>query len=142
MPLIPRTVPTETLEIDGDVYTLKTMLNGFERDQSNPLSGWKVQATADQLQGRDLDPEKMLDVVPDIALSNLRRIRLWLVKWSHPEPCNSEHMRRLPPSHWDALLKRIDELEQLQNGPTAESEVGKLSNESSEQILFIENPSS
>lgn len=142
MPLLPRTVAAERITMpDGDWYEIKTLLSGFEREQGAPINGFKMQMPYGKTK-ENLADDEMVDVVPNTANAELRKISLYLVRWSHPDECKSEQMRRIPKSHWDKLLERIEELEKIQDGPAPESEAGKHSNGSSEPTSFTENPSS
>lgn len=142
MPLVPRTVGTETLTMpDGDQYTIKTLLSWFEREQSAPINGFKLQMPYGKTK-KELQDDEMVDVVPNTAQAQLRKLALYLVGWSHPEPCSSEYMRRIPKDHFDRIIERIEQLEEIQDGPAATSEVGKSSNGSSEPTSSTANPSS
>ncbi len=142
MPLISRTVPTETLTMpDGDQYHIKTMLSWFEREQSAPINGFKLQMPYGKTK-KDLQDDEMVDVVPNTASAQLRKLALYLTGWSHPEPCNSEYMRRIPKAHFDQIIARIEELEAIQDGPSEESELGKSSNGSSGLTSSTANPPS
>lgn len=141
MPLVARIVPAERLTMpDGDWYEIKTMLSWFEREQSAPINGFKLQMPYGKTK-KDLQDDEMVDVVPNTASASLRKLALYLAGWSHPEPCNSEYMRRIPKTHFDLIMERIEQLETLQDGPTVTSEVGKSSNGSSGPTLSTANPS-
>ncbi len=128
MPLVPRTVPTERLTMpDGDWYEVKTMLSWFEREQSAPINGFKLQMPYGKTK-ENLHDDEMVDVVPNTANAQLRKLALYLTGWSHPDECKSEQMRRIPKTHFDKIIERIEQLEEVQDGPSAASDVGKSSN--------------
>lgn len=133
MPLVPLRPPTEEIVIDGDSYTIKTMLTAFERDQTRPEQSYKIQMPYGKLENRDnIRPDDMVDVVLDTAVANLRKLKVWLVDWSHPEKLNAQSLRRLPPRHAQMLLDRIEELEEEQDGPGPDSPLVISANGSSE----------
>lgn len=137
MPLVPLVPPTEDVEIEGDIYTIKTMLTSYERDQTDAMQAWKIQMPFGKVE-KNIRPEEMVDIVMDKAVANLRALRIWLVRWSHPEPLIAENIRRIPPSHQQAILERVEELGKAQD-LSADSPLLVYSNGSYETNLSMES---
>ncbi len=138
MPLIPLNPPTEDIEIGGDIYTLKTMVSAFERDQYNP--GPRLQMPFGKVKdGLNMQDDDVVDLaLADTAVVNIRKLKIWLVGWSLPEGLTSANLRRLPPSHAAYILKRIGELEKAQDGPAPNSPLPVSSNGSSGEASFTD----
>jgi len=133
MPLIPRDGgPTVDIEVDGDIYTLKTMLSFYEREQISSRA-MKMQIPYGRVKETDIKEDDVVDVVLDTAELKHKKISLWLRRWSHDEPCNSNSIRRLPLHHAEAILKKIQELEKVLDGVKENSPLEKSSNGLSEQ---------
>lgn len=111
MPLMPKNSPTVELEIDGDTYTLKTYLTFAEREETSEMQAFKLRMPYNKVERGKIDQAQMVDVVPDFLALKLRKLQIWIVKWSHNEPLVSANLRRLPPAHADAILAKIAELE-------------------------------
>jgi len=107
MPLLPDIVPTRDIVIDGDTYTIKTMISGFERDQIRQ-AGFKMQIPRDKLESTN--PDDMLDGKMNTAEMNLLKKKIFLKSWSHSVPMSASNMRRMPAHHDDLVLEEIDDI--------------------------------
>jgi hypothetical protein len=129
------------VQIDGDSYWLREFVSWRAREKAGAQKGVVFYVARKDLDdgminvGRD----DMMPVAAD-ATEDVKMIRLktWLIRWSHvkdngrPEPINERNLERLPKSHLEALLERILELEEAQDGPHEDSPLGNSAKSSSE----------
>lgn len=128
MPLIPRDPETVRLDIGEDWYELRGQLGWYHRQRLSEVSAMAVHLPWRSVKDGDIQvpqDEKVpvtLDGLPDV---NLGKLLAYVKTWSHKEPINEHTVKRLPPAHARALLRRIDELEERQDGPADDSPLGE-----------------
>lgn len=126
--------------IDGDVYVLKRWLGWWDMARASETKGITI-----HVRGRDInsgrigqfDPDELVPVTMDASEdAMLRKLRIWLLRWSHAEPITESNLKLIPPRHFARLVRRIRQLESDQEQAitetTTDSPLADSSNDSSE----------
>lgn len=129
MPLLPERINTVKIDgAEGDSYTLKEMISGYERRKVES-AGMLVQMTRDQFDKRLSGSDRANDLIymkPNAHDMQLEMLLIYLVSWSHGESITRRTLKRLPPADWDMLISKVAELQEAQYGPTEEDHDGPL----------------
>lgn len=121
----------KTVSIDGDEYTLRTVVSWVARQKCSTSKGMVFYVKRRDLENgmRDMSPEDLVPMSMDSDEdTSLLRLETWLVKWSHPDALNRKNLERLPSSHVRFLLSEIAQLEKEQDGPAPDSPLDGDSN--------------
>jgi hypothetical protein len=98
---------------DGDWYELKEAL-GFRDRKRQEIEAFAFRVPDDAL-GEDGKVDKAkIELVSRQADADFMKIKVRLVAWSHTEPITDANVARIMPHHAEALLAKIEELEQAE----------------------------
>lgn len=120
MPLVANDDTKKITMPDGDWYELKTQVSWYD-DTEARLSGFTMQ---DAVDARSSDnstsdgdqPKALVDRSLGMAAasSQLAKLMIYIVSWSHPEPITDENVSRIPVTHGKILKEEIEALEAAQ----------------------------
>ena len=111
-------IETVTVEVDGDTYTLRTQISGFERDLINQKA---VTMRMPRYKAERGDPNEMVDVVVNQADYNQFAKKIFIKSWSHKAQITAQNLRLMLPHHDDAVMKKIREIMKEQVGESEDS---------------------
>lgn len=131
--LIPRDFGGEVeVQVEDSTYWLRAKLGWFHREQAGKLVGVTIHLPYGKVKDGDIklaDKDTVPVTFEQMAETNLAKLMIWLTRWSHDEKPDKNTMKRLPLKHARALLKKIEELEEEQDGPEEESPLPESSSE-------------
>jgi len=108
---------TETVEVGGVEYTLRTRLGWYEQEKVDGKA-FRMFAEGKALnEADDLADLKQIEIVMNTADHTLARLQARLVM-------NRNKIKAIPPSHVPILVARIEELETEQEREVRELQVG------------------
>jgi hypothetical protein len=122
-----------TAEIDpnsaGDWYEIRTQLGYYHRLEASEIAGGSIRVPARRVtEGSDLLPDEMVSLTLDnMAQAANKKLLIWLTDWSHtedngrPTDITPANVRRIPESHFRAIMARIKAHEDNQWGPAKDS---------------------
>jgi len=140
MPLIKdKAIGVERVEFDnGDWYELRQALGHFHRMMVSEISAITIHLPGRKLRnGNDMlieDNDTIPATMEATAHVNNKRLYAYIRTWSHSEPITEDNCKYIPPDHARVLLRKIAELQRLQDGPTEDSPLANGSISSSEAL--------
>ena len=119
------------IDVDGAWYELRRCLGWFALEETGLAANIKISlpaSVAEQMQeGRglaDLDPETPVGIAMPGPELTLKRLQARISAWSHDQTLRPENIKQLPPAHVRAILAKVDELEEAENGEVEALEHG------------------
>lgn len=129
------------VEIDGAVYTLKRWLGWWDLTRASETKGVTIHVRGRELSNGNIgnwEPDELVPVTMDASEDALlRKLRTFLLRWSHDDPITDRTLKLIPPRHFNRLIREIRRLENDQGGP---SDDGPLADSS--KPTFAESSSS
>lgn len=130
--LLPKNGVTNTvrIEIDDAWYDIKNEISGWHRSKINSHGQVMVREAEVGKRPKKGDKVQMETRVEQHKLEAFK-IGVYLSAWSHDENITANSIQRLTPKHYNAILDKIEELEEEADGPDEDSPLEESSNGSS-----------